>query len=67
MAEFHLWTRENLVKFAADAQQRMEQQDARIESLTRDLRDMQRAWRELVVKIAASATLPASKGEDREP
>ena len=50
MADFHLWSKENLVKFAEDAQRR-------ILDLEADLRTVQLAWRKAVASSVSSATV----------
>jgi len=49
MAEFNIWQPETLARFAADAQERMVQQDAEIEALRADLRTALTAYRALLI------------------
>ena len=57
MAEFHLWSKETLVKFAGDATERIASQDARIAELKETIQNVLLAWRSEVAKHGASDTL----------
>lgn len=48
MPTFETWNHENLVKFAAEAYQKMQQQQERIEQLQNDLKDAIKAYREVM-------------------
>jgi hypothetical protein len=48
MAEFHLWSKDNLVKFAEEATVVLIQKDARIVQLEKDLKVVKEAWRQAV-------------------
>jgi hypothetical protein len=45
MPAFNTWSYENLVKFAEDSNQRMKEQQDRIEQLQNDLKDAIEAYR----------------------
>jgi len=47
MPAFETWERENLIKFAAEAYQKMQEQQERIEQLQNELKDAIKAYREL--------------------
>jgi hypothetical protein len=47
MPNFDLWSQENLVKFAAEAYAKMQDQQERIEQLQNELKDAIKAYREL--------------------
>jgi hypothetical protein len=47
MPNFDLWSQENLVKFAAEAYAKMQEQQERIEQLQNELKDAIKAYREL--------------------
>ena len=59
MAEFHLWSKDNLVKFAEEATKRLAEQEETIKNLLL-------GWRAEVAKHGASATLtePTPKEPD---
>ncbi len=44
---FDTWSRENLVKFAKEADEKLLELDARIQQLEQDLKDAIKAYREL--------------------
>jgi len=48
MPAFENWSHENLAKFAAEAYEKMQQQQDHIEQLQNDLKDAIRAYRELI-------------------
>jgi hypothetical protein len=50
MSNFKTWTQENLAQFAQDANEKMIQQNERIEQLQRDLKDAIEAYRALMRK-----------------
>ena len=50
MSNFKIWTQENLAQFAQDANNKMIQQNERIEQLQRDLKDAIEAYRALMRK-----------------
>lgn len=50
MSNFKIWTQENLAQFAQDANEKMIQQNERIEQLQRDLKDAIEAYRALMRK-----------------
>ena len=50
MSNFKTWTQENLAQFAQDANEKMIQQNERIEQLQRDLKDAIEAYRTLMRK-----------------
>jgi len=50
MADFHSWSKENLVKLA-------EEQTARIAELEADNKTLLLAWRQALAQVTASATL----------
>lgn len=50
MSNFKTWTQENLAQFAQDANEKMIQQNERIEQLQRDLKDAIEAYRALMQK-----------------
>jgi hypothetical protein len=50
MSNFKTWTQENLAQFAQDANDKMIQQNERIEQLQRDLKDAIEAYRALMRK-----------------
>jgi hypothetical protein len=45
MADFNKWSHETLVKFAAEATEKLHQQEDEIKQLRTDLKMMQVAWR----------------------
>ena len=64
MAEFHLWSKENLVTFAEEATAkitRLEQENAELRETAKNLL---LGWRAEVAKNGASATLPASPKQE---
>ena len=50
MSNFKTWTQENLAQFAQEANDKMIQQNERIEQLQRDLKDAIAAYRALMRK-----------------
>ncbi len=50
MSNFKIWTQENLAQFAQEANDKMIQQNERIEQLQRDLKDAIEAYRALMRK-----------------
>jgi hypothetical protein len=50
MSNFKTWTQENLAQFAQDANDKMIQQNERIEQLQRDVKDAIEAYRALIRK-----------------
>ena len=48
MTDFHTWSQENLAKFAADANIKMNEQHDRIQQLQCELKDAINAYRDLV-------------------
>ena len=48
MSNFKTWTHENLAKFAEEANDKMIQQNERIEQLQRDVKDAIEAYRALM-------------------
>ena len=50
MSNFKTWTQENLAQFAQEANDKMIQQNERIEQLQRDLKDAIEAYRALMRK-----------------
>jgi hypothetical protein len=58
MAEFIIWDKEVLARFASEAQERMTQQDAEIEALRADLQAVLTAYRALVVASQSATALP---------
>ena len=50
MSNFKTWTQENLAQFAEEANNKMVQQDERIQQLQRDLKDAIEAYRALMRK-----------------
>ena len=44
---FEVWDRENLVAFAKEANEKLREQDERIQQLKQDLKDAIKAYREL--------------------
>jgi hypothetical protein len=50
MSNFRTWTQENLAKFAKEANDKMVEQNERIEQLQRDLKDAIEAYRALMRK-----------------
>lgn len=66
MAEFHLWSKDTLVKFAEEATERMRAQDERIVEMKQTIENVLLAWRAEVAKNGASATLtpPSPKEPD---
>lgn len=64
MAEFHLWSKENLVAFAEEATtklMRLEQENAELRETAKNLL---LGWRAEVAKNGASATLPTSPKQE---
>jgi hypothetical protein len=64
MAEFHLWSKENLVTFAEEATAkltRLEQENAELRETAKNLL---LGWRAEVAKNGASATRPASPNQE---
>ncbi len=58
MADFTLWSKENLVKFAEEATAKLNQQDREIAQLQDDFKTVQLAWRNALRERAATATVP---------
>ena len=54
MSNFKTWTQENLAKFAQDANDKMVEQNERIETLQRDVKDALEAYRALLRKGAGA-------------
>ena len=50
MSNFSTWTQENLAKFAQEANDKMVEQNERIEQLQRDVKDAIEAYRALMRK-----------------
>ena len=50
MPEFKTWSNENLAQFATDSYIKMIEQNERIETLQRDVKDALQAYRELLRK-----------------
>jgi len=50
MSNFKTWTQENLAQFAEEANNKMVEQNERIEQLQRDLKDAIEAYRALMRK-----------------
>jgi hypothetical protein len=50
MSNFTTWTQENLAKFAQEANDKMVEQNERIEQLQRDVKDAIEAYRALMRK-----------------
>ena len=50
MSNFKTWTQENLAQFAQEANEKMIQQNERIEQLQRDVKDAIEAYRALMRK-----------------
>ena len=48
MPAFETWSHENLVKFAAEAYQKMQEQQDHIEQLQNNLKDAIKAYREVM-------------------
>ena len=48
MPAFNTWSYENLAKFAAEAYEKMQQQQDQIEQLQNDLKDAIKAYREVL-------------------
>jgi len=48
MPAFNTWSQENLAKFAAEAYEKMQEQQERIEQLQNDLKDAIKAYREVL-------------------
>jgi hypothetical protein len=48
MPAFETWERENLIKFAAEAYQKMQEQHDLIQQLQNDVKDAIKAYRELI-------------------
>lgn len=55
MAEFMLWSHENLVKFAQESQLKILQQEQEIQHLRQDLKDAIKAYRDLMRKAESPA------------
>ena len=53
MSNFRTWSQENLAEFAHQANDKMIQQNERIEQLQRDVKDALQAYRELLRKRAS--------------
>jgi hypothetical protein len=60
MAEFNIWQPETLARFAAEAQERMKQQDAEIQALRADLRVALTAYRALLTSSHPSSSQNSS-------
>jgi hypothetical protein len=58
MSNFKTWTQENLAQFAQEANDKMVEQNERIETLQRDVKDALQAYRELLRK--GSSALPVN-------
>ena len=55
MTDFESWSKESLVRFARDANERTLQQKAEIEALREDLRAAIEAYRDLVRKLKVTS------------
>ena len=55
MTDFESWSKESLVQFAHDANERMLQQKAEIEALQADLKAAIEAYRDLVRKLKVTS------------
>ena len=60
MTDFESWSKESLVMFARDANERMREQKAEIEALRADLRAAMDAYRALVTRGEVSRQPSAS-------
>jgi hypothetical protein len=58
MAEFHLWSKDSLVRFAEEATAKLEAQSREIVQLQDDFKTVQLAWRNALQEATAKATLP---------
>ena len=54
MTDFESWSKESLVQFARDANERMLQQKAEIEALRADLKSAIAAYRDLVRQLKSA-------------
>ncbi len=59
MADFHLWQKETLVKFAEDATERMRAQEIEIRELKDAYLAMHLQWKNALREVAAKDTLKA--------
>lgn len=50
MADFNTWSQANLAKFAAEANNKIAEQNQQITDLQQDLKDAIKAYRELLLK-----------------
>jgi tellurite resistance protein len=57
MADFTKWSHETLVRFATEANEKLQRQDKEIEQLRADLKMTQLAWR---AAVAVTKELPKS-------
>lgn len=57
MADFHLWQKETLVKFAEDATAKLAAQEREIAALQDQVRTVHLAWKNALREVAAIATL----------
>ena len=57
MADFHLWSKENLVKFAEEITARLAAQETAIEELTLQVQAVHKSWRLALALAVPSATL----------
>ncbi|MGE4074938.1 MAG: hypothetical protein AB7F22_05265 [Reyranella sp.] len=64
MAEFHLWSKESLVKFAEEATAKLAQLQQENDELRQTAKGLLAGWRAEVAKNGASATLPASPKQE---
>ena len=55
MTDFESWSKESLVMFARDANERMREQKAEIEALREDLRAAIEAYRDLVRQLRVAS------------
>ena len=60
MTDFESWSKESLVMFARDANERMTQQKAEMEALRADLRTAIEAYRDLIRQLKVTSSRPSS-------
>ncbi len=58
MADFHLWSKENLVKFAEAATEKLKAQEQEIKTLEAQVKTLHLAWKNALRDSVSSATLP---------
>lgn len=56
MAEFHLWSKENLVEFANEATAQLQEQAAQIAQLQGDIKTAMLGWRNAVRESEQNTT-----------